>query len=176
MPKLPNREDELFCKEVVKTVMQGGTLGDAYQELHPYIDSKQGANSIARQKIENSSEIKARISEELDKRHLSLVYANQKLAQHLEAKKPFLVGENVQMTEDWSAQDRALEKLYKLHGLLGNNVQVDARQMNFHSINNMSQEQMDRLDGILVAMDKLADKLDMRKNEVEVSKEEGSQG
>jgi hypothetical protein len=179
MPKLDNRDDELFCREVVKGVKQGKSVGEVFQELHPYIENGTAASSIARQKIESSREIAGRISEILDKQHLSLLYANKKLSQHLEARKPFLAGDVVEYTEDWSAQDRALEKLYKLHGLLGNNVQIDARQVHFNSLNNMSQEQMDRLEGILVGMDKLADKLDMKKNKVEYKGEgtiEGSTG
>jgi hypothetical protein len=176
MPKLHNYEDEMFCREIVKGVKQGKSVGEVLTSIYPELENQKSASSIARAKIENSREIAGRISEILDKQHLSLLYANKKLAQHLEARKPFLAGDVVEYTEDWSAQDRALDKLYKLHGVLGNNTLVDNRQVHLHTLGNMSQEQMERLEGILGDMDKLADKLDMSKNKVEFKGEEGSKG
>jgi hypothetical protein len=159
--KLRNYNDELFAKEVVRN---GGNVGEAIMELHPEITNPVSASAIGKAKIEHSREIRERISEQLDKQHLSLIEANKKLKQHLDAKKPFLTKDGVEYTEDWIAQSNALEKLYKLHGLLGNNVNVDARQVHLHSITTMSQEQIDRLEKILIDMDSLAGKLDLSKD------------
>ena len=171
MGKLHNYSDELFCKEVVK---QGGDLGKAFQEVHPEIKDYASASSIARNKISNSKEIKERISEVLDGQHLSLITANKKLKQHLEARKP-IVGKDgiIDYTEDWSAQDRALERLYKLHGLLGNNINIDARQVHVNSLSAISPEQQDKLEKILTDMHSLAEKLDLTKNKVEYKGTDG---
>lgn len=161
MAKLNNVNDELFAKEVLRTK----DIGTAFQNLHPEITDHKSALAIARNKISNSSEIRSRISELLDSQQLSLIEANKKLKTLLNAKKPIVVRNELINVEDSTVQLMALDKLYKLHGLLVQKpVQIDnSKNVNIGMIGEVD---MGRMSEILKEMSILASRLDLTKNKV----------
>ena len=168
MAKLRNYQDELFCKAVAEKK----DLAEAYKEINPDV-SNNTAYACAREKINNSNDLKNRISELLDKQHLSLIHANKKLKKLLEAKKPIVLDGKIISYDDNTTQLNALEKLYRLHGLLqpGNSLNIDARSVNLDSVNVTVDPA--RIKSIIDEMARLAEALDFDKHRVKVSPANG---
>ena len=156
-----NYSDTIFCKEVVKT--KNPTL--AILNLHPEITNKKVASAMARQKIESSSQIRLYISQQLDKQGLSLIEANNRLKRNLDATRPIVVKDEIVDYPDYNARLNAIDRVYKLHGLLKSDIVQDNRQVNI-SLESLSGEEVDRLDGILHEMQSLASRVDMSKNKI----------
>jgi hypothetical protein len=154
-------DDEiLLCKKIAKHK----NVTAAYMELHPYLPEKT-ASAIVRNKINNSPIMRNLISSMLDDKKLSLNDLNSQLKDLTHANKPVVVNNSIVDYPDNNIRLAAIEKAYKLHGLLKNDVQIDNRQVNIE-VSDISDESQQRLSSILDEMSKLNDKLDLNKNKV----------
>lgn len=153
--------DELFCREVAK--IKDPTL--AFMNLYPEHTDKKIASAIVKNKICNSAAIRDRISELLDKQGLSLLDANIRLKRLLDANKAIVLNNEIVDYPDNGIRLAALEKVYKLHGLLKNEQTIDNRSVKIE-ISEPDVEGRKKLANILDELTALHSKMDLAKNRV----------
>ena len=119
MPSLKNLKHELFSQDVVK----GIEPKDSYKKLY--------SNNIKPNSLESSSNrllnnvlIRDRISELLSSNGLDIRTLNNKLLELINKKKAIVINNNIQFVDDNSVQLESLKTAYKLHRLLGSNIET----------------------------------------------------
>ena len=165
-PKKPegmSDSDDILCRIVVKEANPTPKILD----LHPELKTEQAAASYLRNKLQDCN-IKERITDLLDRQGLNLDFANKKLKKLLEAQRPVVFeGKITEQYDDNGIQLMALERLYKLHGLLqSNSTQIYAQQNNMVMSSDSSPESIEKLKCIIDEMSCLASKLDLTKNRI----------
>lgn len=157
---LQDEEDELLAKALIK--YQDPIK--AYLQVYPDQSNKQIADAFMKGKLKDGL-FRARITELLNLQGLHLPYANTKLKELLEFKRPVLTKDGVEMYPDGQVQAQALEKLYKLHRLLQptgqQTTKIDARQVNI----GVSEEFKRRLDHTLTQLSSLYQRLKQDKDQ-----------
>ena len=119
MPSLKNLKHELFAQDLVK----GISPKDSYKKLYSN-NLKDNSLISGSSRLLNNNDIRTRISELLDSQGLSIKNLNNKLLELINKKKAIVLNNNIQFVDDNSVQLESLKTAYKLHRLLGSNIET----------------------------------------------------
>ena len=149
--------------ELVQEIAKTGDVGGAYAKLFPYV--KDPIKSLG-SRMKQYPDLALMLGKLLDAQGLSLIMANGKLGELLEAKKPVVVGKEVEMYPDNAAQTENLKTLYRLHKVLGEGQQVNITQNKVEF--NCGAEEIEKLGEIVKKIEALERGVDFSKHKIEV--------
>ena len=152
--QLDNPKHELFVQALIK---HKGNRTKAYREIYPDANAE-SARRLGSALLTNI-DIKRRLSEFLDAQGLGVIELNTKLKELSEAEKAIVVDKVIQFVPDNTARVDCLKTAYKLHGLLGSDIEshIDNRQVNIH----VEPAEMERLAKIVKDIEEMNRKLQL---------------
>ena len=158
-----NNKREMNYK-LIEEIAKSGDIDTAYEKIFPYIQPNKRALSL-QSKLKTWSKLKDYFERLLNVQGLSIITANGKLRELMEAERPVVIKDEVRMFPDNQARLGAVQTLFKLHKVLGNDMNVVVDQ---HKELNITVEDAGKLSEIAVELAQLNDKMDLSKHKIKV--------
>jgi hypothetical protein len=158
--------------KLVEEIARTGDIDAAYREIFPEINPNKRTRSL-QCKLEKWPNLKLHFERLLNVQGLSLITANGKLREMFDAQRPVVVKGKVEMFPDNQARLGAIQTVYRLHKVLGNDTNIVVNDQ--HKELNISVEDAKAISEIAKELEQLNSKMDLDKHKVKVIDVESKQ-